>query len=1598
VSGDDVIARIVEQNLGVYRVSPSRLQEDVSQEAQVASDYRGRLVYELLQNADDAMADASTAGDRVAFLVTDDELWIANTGRPLTEDDVHGLCGLGASSKIDSSGQRRASIGHKGLGFKSVLEVTDEPTVYSRTWSFTLGARYARVEIDPLWAEFGRPAPRSVPAMRFPVPVAESHPRWLDYAAAGFNTAFRFPFRADLDPEARRAVADLLLELPLTTVLFLKHLERVEIDVEQRSREASRAWIVDRARLDESGAGWTASTGFRGSGVYRVSVAGDDEDATFVVAHNADVSIGEHRVGLSGPAWEGVGLTEVSVAALEPGSAELPGELRRFHVFLPTSEPCPYPILVNGAFSTDLSRQHVRVSPEAGDYNAHLLRVAARLVVTDLLPILRRAGTEAALRALDRGDDAAEDAHTAAELLHAAIAGELAAVPLLPSESGGELMLGEAVLPPAVLGEAGIRFREVLPEDPVWDGRRFPAAPFCAGRWARIVADHGATELGPAESLGVLAALHDPARAASVDDESGGFELDPLLELSAELWHRTAGVDRSELESRARVEALFPIRRRDDRTLERVALGDDTAFYPPRSARQDLPLRELRFMCHAVCWGALNQNERLTLLDERMKAWTSLFDVREFRFETVVQAAVLPALVLHPDAAASALLETLRDRRALAAVCQLAGRFVKPDRPLRYQRLQSDRALLNLSRLPVPCRAADGGVTWCPAYRVYFGEDWIDEQSVERIARAIPDGDPAAEQVEFSWLAPPEYLDGLLAAPSGAEPASAADADDDEVDADEDADEAIETNERDRWIAFLSWIGVNRALRPVHFHDVEDDATGWLTTRDLAQPRGWAFRRLGETWTGFAATLRERVAARRDAAAKTPYLYDVHDLDQIVALVAAIERDATGSLAQAFLEHLVRHWSFYLGFADCRLALVDKEKSPNQRAKPQRALAEELTTAGDNLWLHRLRHRAVCPTSHGPRRAGVTWQRSAELERRFARRNREAGELVPVLTLTDGLPANAVHAVAERLGVRAEPSPSTFDIEDARMLCARLERLYAPDGRSVDETLLREIKPVYRQLFELLSGRSAIAGDDPPLAHAHVLADTEGGLRFEDAENVLYAGTPGMRERSGVAGTVPTFVLEAEPAAATPLARLFGVRTLEDALEWHPDPGEPPFDADGLAELRVGLRELLVPLLARIRTERHNARDADVLAAVLERVQPVQELTLTCTLDGVRLDRVAQRPYFVDASAPDGVRAYIVWDESRAWPPPPEAAQGLAMALADALGINLVETFLAFIQSEPEQRRRLLDIAGATTMLDEVEAELAEPDGADGSPEPDPGGAVEATPAPGSGGGEEAAQPPAPMKPAAPPVPLLRFEDLTIEGEPIVVAGEAPSGSERDGGRRRDGSNGARDGAGPRAPAGMDLGALDALGMRVALAYEVHRLRRSGHQSAHALRPDSAPTDATSLVVDVHTPEAIRAAEHASPTARAVLADLQRQGVSRVYPGFDLLAIANGAADRLIELKSSGVDAYVQAMSWNEWKTAGANHIRGRFWLYLVGNLRPDIATGVPFVRAIHDPFGTLAADEVHDKRVRRAVQLRVREFTEAEHLDLGIRAMPDQG
>ena len=191
---------------------------------------------------------------------------------------------------------------------------------------------------------------------------------------------------------------------------------------------------------------------------------------------------------------------------------------------------------------------------------------------------------------------------------------------------------------------------------------------------------------------------------------------------------------------------------------------------------------------------------------------------------------------------------------------------------------------------------------------------------------------------------------------------------------------------------------------------------------------------------------------------------------------------------------------------------------------------------------------------------------------------------------------------------------------------------------------------------------------------------------------------------------------------------------------------------------------------------------------------------------------------------------------------------------------------------------------------------------------------------------------------------------------------------------------------------GTDLTALNQLGMDITMAYEVSRLRRKGI-SARIFDPDEPGSDDT-LIFDVSTPAAIMPHQTASPQFKAVLTHLTSCDVAPDFPGFDVMTLAPGNStwpERMIELKSSGVNARIQEMTWNEWKTAQHSQVRPYFYLYLVGNLRADLPNA-PFIRTVHDPFANLwNSTTTTETTVRRTVQLNTQEFDAAEELTLGV-------
>ena len=112
-------------------------------------EYHGRFLIELLQNAADAwrLARASERErSRVAVVISDGPaLLVANQGAPITSRVViESLGHIGASTKSEGE-----AIGHKGIGFKSVLEITRRPEIYSRVGG---GPDELAVAFDPEWA------------------------------------------------------------------------------------------------------------------------------------------------------------------------------------------------------------------------------------------------------------------------------------------------------------------------------------------------------------------------------------------------------------------------------------------------------------------------------------------------------------------------------------------------------------------------------------------------------------------------------------------------------------------------------------------------------------------------------------------------------------------------------------------------------------------------------------------------------------------------------------------------------------------------------------------------------------------------------------------------------------------------------------------------------------------------------------------------------------------------------------------------------------------------------------------------------------------------------------------------------------------------------------------------------------------------------------------------------------------------------------------------------------------------------------------------------------------------------------------------------
>jgi hypothetical protein len=383
----DVTTKLRERELASIRVQVDNdlresvlksLDERGSAQELVRQQYTGRYPFELLQNANDAARDTGTHG-RAHFLLTETALIVADNGSGFGDPQVEAICSLGRSSKGPGE-----SVGHKGLGFKSVGEITDHPQIVSALSSFQFDVERVRAAVTDRLGSL--PARQNLPIYAFPFAVEQADlgpdaAQVETLRASGFTTVIRLPFR---DGGERSTVEeDLLQNLASRLLLFLPHVDHLELGGTRgdfssaivRNSDAGTEYVL----LETNGhtEEWFI---YRGSVVPDPAVLeplGEAWREMEMVRFAIAVPVDEHR--------------QPRVDATFP-----------LHVYFPTDEQPGLHVAVHAEWMLSMDRRQIATTPEAVHFNRMLVRAVADHLKSTVAPDLvrRTQASSAAIEAL----------------------------------------------------------------------------------------------------------------------------------------------------------------------------------------------------------------------------------------------------------------------------------------------------------------------------------------------------------------------------------------------------------------------------------------------------------------------------------------------------------------------------------------------------------------------------------------------------------------------------------------------------------------------------------------------------------------------------------------------------------------------------------------------------------------------------------------------------------------------------------------------------------------------------------------------------------------------------------------------------------------------------------------------------------------------------------------------------------------------------------------------------------------------------------------------------------------------------------------------
>ena len=219
------IVNEAEKSLNSYREQPRLITEHARAEFKTAhGGYAHRQLFELVQNSSDALR-RTPNGKAILVRLTENFLYCADDGKPLDEGGIEGLMFSHMPNKEGDD------IGRFGIGFKSVLGVTDSPEFYSRPVSFRFDkARAADRLIKITSAE-------RYPVLRLPEPIDPNQEKENDENLSELMSWATNIVRLPLKPGVHSDLIVQMQNFPPEFLLFVDHVRYLTLENQEQVRE-----------------------------------------------------------------------------------------------------------------------------------------------------------------------------------------------------------------------------------------------------------------------------------------------------------------------------------------------------------------------------------------------------------------------------------------------------------------------------------------------------------------------------------------------------------------------------------------------------------------------------------------------------------------------------------------------------------------------------------------------------------------------------------------------------------------------------------------------------------------------------------------------------------------------------------------------------------------------------------------------------------------------------------------------------------------------------------------------------------------------------------------------------------------------------------------------------------------------------------------------------------------------------------------------------------------------------------------------------------------------------------------------------------------